>query len=155
MKIAKVRDALPPATRPAPFSNGRSLIILSPRIHRRAALFIEGEDLIGLRIRPFHARRAHRHSRHRKADNRWFFFQHPLDKIRGHMPFDDVPIDHRCVAGIEPPRDSVIAFYVSELLPRNIFFQHLETVRLQVTHPRRAATSRRVGIHGYGRRAGN
>jgi len=71
------------------------------------------------------------------------------------MAFDDVPIDHGGVTRIEPPRHTVFAFEVAELLSKNIFLLDFKTVGLQVTHPLRAATSRRVGIDGDGRRAGN
>jgi hypothetical protein len=40
------------------------------------------------------------------------------------------------------------------LLSKNIFLLDFKTVGLQVTHPLRAATSRRVCIDSDGRRAG-
>ena len=66
------------------------------------------------------------------------------------MPFDDVTVDYRCMAGMKPARHSVFAFQVGELLAENVFPLHLETVGLQVTHPLRAAASRRVRIDSYG-----
>lgn len=71
------------------------------------------------------------------------------------MPFDDVTIDHSRMAGIKSARHSVFALNVRELLAENILLLDLETVGLQVTHPLGATASRRAGIHGYGRRAGN
>jgi hypothetical protein len=69
------------------------------------------------------------------------------------MPFDNVTIDHSGMAGMQSARHAVFAFYVRELLAENIFLLHLETVGLQVTHPLRAAASRRVRINGYRWRA--
>ena len=66
------------------------------------------------------------------------------------MTFDDVTIDYRRMAGMKSARHSVFAFYVGELLPENVFLLHRETVGLQVTHPLRAAASRRVRIDDYG-----
>ena len=71
------------------------------------------------------------------------------------MALDDVSIDDGRMARIELPRYPVFAFQVSELLSKNIFLDDFKTVGLQVTHPLRAATSRRVGINRDGRRAGN
>ena len=71
------------------------------------------------------------------------------------MPFDDVTIDHSGMAGIEPLRHSVFALHVGELLSKNILVLNLETVGLQVTHPLRAATSRRIRIDRYRRRRRN
>ena len=65
------------------------------------------------------------------------------------MPFDDVTVDYGCMAGMKPARHSVFTFHVGELLAENVLLLHLETVGLQVTHPLRAAASRRVRIHRY------
>ena len=70
------------------------------------------------------------------------------------MPFDDVTIDHRGMAGMESLRHSVFALHVRELFSENVFLLDLETVCLQVTHPLSAASSRRVRVHRYRWRAG-
>ena len=44
------------------------------------------------------------------------------------MPFDDVTIDHRGMAGIEPLRHSVFAFHVRKLFAENILLLDFETV---------------------------
>src|SRR5215813_5173473 len=69
--------------------------------------------------------------------------------IRWMMPFDDITIDHSGMAGMQPARHSVLAFNIRELLSESILLLDLETVCLQVTHPIRAAASRRVRIHRY------
>jgi hypothetical protein len=130
-----------------------SISLLPPGIYSRAAFFVERKNFIRLRLRSFHAGRTNGHSRHGKPDNRRCLFEHPLDQIGGNMAFDNVTIDHRGMAGMKSARHSVFDFHVGELLAENVFLLHLETVGLQVTHPLRAAASRRIRIDDYGWRA--
>src|SRR5262249_62141306 len=116
---------------------------------RRSPFFADRKVLSGPGIRAIHDGDAVRITTVRQSDDRRFLLQHPLDEIRGNMPFNDITIDHSGMAGMQPARHSVLAFNIRELLSESILLLDLETVRSQVTHPLRAAASRRVRIHRY------
>ena len=73
-------------------------VLFFSRVNRHSSSLIEGENFIGLWIRPLHSRRTDRHARDAETKDGWFFLQHLFDHIRRNMALDDVTIDKRRVA---------------------------------------------------------
>jgi hypothetical protein len=113
-------------------------------VDRCAALLIKSVDHIRLGISSLHAWRTNRHSRNRKAGNRGPLLEHALDEIRGHMSFDNVPIDYRRVTGGKLVGNTVFDFDVAQLISPRSDCLCFNAIFLQVPDPGSATPSRGI-----------
>lgn len=83
---------------------------------RAGPVILQQDDVVRLSCRSLlHAGRADRHSRDCESLCRGSLRQQPPDVSGGHMPFDDVTINHRRVAGLQFTRDASFRLYATKI----------------------------------------
>ena len=80
---------------------------LSARINCGISFCIESEDIIWLRVWPFHSRGADRHAGDGDSFDRRMLFQQTFDSVGRYMTFHDIAVHQCCVARSDFGRDTV------------------------------------------------
>ena len=111
------------------------------------AFFVKRKDIIRLRVRTIHSRRADRHSRNSESGEGWLFLQKSLDELGGDVALNHVALDNGGMACAKSLRNAEFILDCIELQIRGFVRLNRITVFSQVTHPRDAATSGRAFVN--------
>lgn len=103
---------------------------LPPRVDPDLALAIKGVNIVRFGTRSFHAGRAGRHPRNRKADHSRFFFQQTINQIRRNVPLNHIALNDTGVTRGKLRWDAVFCFDLVQLSIGYILLVDLKAICL-------------------------
>jgi len=103
---------------------------LVPFVNRGLTFPIEGQDVVRLRVWPFHSGRADRHSRNSQPHNIRFFSKQTGDRVGVYVSLDYVAVDDTRMASSELSWHVVLRFDLEQLGVANVLRVNLETILL-------------------------